>query len=65
MKHSDLETYHNLRGVEMAAKATTAITKRQAIRALEAKRDSLIVKKSVTSEELAKTRDQLKRARAK
>lgn len=49
----------------MVIAKNSALTKRQAIRALEAKRDSLIVKKSGASEELAKTRDQLKRARAK
>lgn len=49
----------------MARTVSAALTKRQAIRALEAKRDQLIVKKSTAHEELSKTRDQLKRARAK
>jgi len=49
----------------MAAKQTAAITKRQAVRALEAKRDALIQKKAGAHDELAKTRDLLKRARAK
>lgn len=49
----------------MAVKTSVAITKRQAVRALEAKRDQLIVKKATAHEELSKTRDQLKRARAK
>lgn len=49
----------------MAKVNTSALTKRQGIRALEAKRDSLIVKKTGAGEELAKVRDQLKRARAK
>jgi len=41
------------------------LTKRQAIRVLEAKRDALIVKKATAHDELAKTRDLLKRAKAK
>ncbi|MFZ2172418.1 MAG: hypothetical protein WAW61_22620 [Methylococcaceae bacterium] len=49
----------------MAKLVNAAITKRQAIRALEARRDLLIQKKAGAHEELAKTRDQLKRARAK
>jgi len=49
----------------MARTITNALTKRQAVRALEAKRDSLIVKKATAHEELSKTRDALKRARAK
>jgi len=49
----------------MAKATSAALTKRQTIRALEAKRDQLIVKKGTAGEELAKTRDQLKRARAK
>jgi len=50
----------------MASKTTSAaITRRQGIRALEAKRDQLIQKKAAAHDELSKTRDQLKRARAK
>lgn len=49
----------------MARANTAALTKRQTVRALEAKRDSLIVKKAGAHEELSKVRDQLKRARAK
>jgi len=52
-------------GIIMARATTAALTKRQSIRALEAKRDQLIVKKQGANEELSKTRDQLKRARAK
>jgi hypothetical protein len=49
----------------MAVSRSATLTKRQAVRALEAKRDQLIVKKQSAHEELSKTRDQLKRARAK
>jgi len=49
----------------MAVKQNSVLTKRQAIRALEAKRDSLIIKKATAHEELVKTRDLLKRAKAK
>jgi len=49
----------------MAKTNQAMLTKRQSIRALEAKRDSLIVKKATSHEELSKVRDQLKRARAK
>lgn len=49
----------------MAVSKQSQITKRQAVRALEAKRDQLIIKKATAHEELGKVRDQLKRARAK
>lgn len=49
----------------MATRTSAVLTKRQTIRALEAKRDSLIVKKATAHEELTRTRDQLKRAKAK
>jgi hypothetical protein len=49
----------------MARANKSAITRRQAIRALEAKRDQLILKKAAAHDELSKTRDLLKRERAK
>lgn len=49
----------------MASTHQARMTKRMAVRSLEAKRDSLIVKKAAAHEELVKTRDLLKRARAK
>lgn len=49
----------------MARANKAAITRRQSIRALEAKRDQLIMKKAAAHEELVKTRDLLKRERAK
>lgn len=49
----------------MAKLNSAALTKRQGIRVLEAKRDSLIVKKAGAHKDLSAVRDQLKRARAK
>lgn len=49
----------------MAKTPNAAITRRQGIRSLEAKRDQLIQKKAAAHDELSKTRDQLKRARSK
>lgn len=49
----------------MANNRTAQMTKRQALRVLEAKRDTLILKKIAAHEELVKTRDLLKRARSK
>lgn len=49
----------------MAIGKNSAITKRQEIRAHEAKRDQLILKHASVKQELGKTRDALKRARAK
>ena len=41
------------------------ITKRQSIRAVEAKRDALIIKNATVKEELQKVRLQLKQVRSK
>lgn len=50
----------------MAVKVNhSALTKRQQVRQLEAQRDALMVKKAKAAEELAKTRDALRRAKQK